>query len=65
MFTYNTTSHTTTGYTLFELIYGYQADPLTALMKPPKSTYNYDDYAQELKEGLRAINRLSREHIKN
>jgi len=27
--------------------------------------YNYDDYAQELKERLRATNRLAREHIKD
>jgi len=65
MFTYNTTPHTATGYTPFELIYGHQADIPTALMMPPKPTYNYDDYAQELKERLRATNRVAREHIKD
>jgi len=65
MFTYNTTPHTATGYTLFELVYGHRADLPTALTKPPKPTYNYDDYAQELKERLRATNRLAREHIKD
>jgi len=49
----------------FELVYGHQADLPTALTKPPKPTYNYDDYAQELKERLRAINRFAREHIKD
>jgi len=46
-------------------VYGHQADLPTALMKPPKPTYNYDDYAQKLKERLRATNRLAREHVKD
>ena len=50
MFAYNTTPHTATGYTPFELIYGHQADLPTALTRPPKPTYNYEDYAQELRE---------------
>jgi len=64
MFTYNTTPHTATGYTPFELVYGYQAEIPTALTKPPKPTYNDDDYAQELKERLRATNQLAKEHVK-
>jgi len=63
MFTYNTTPHSATGYTLFKLVYGHEADLPTALTEPPQ-TYNYDDYAQEL-ERLRATNRLAREHIKD
>ncbi|EFN66432.1 Retrovirus-related Pol polyprotein from transposon 412, partial [Camponotus floridanus] len=62
IFTYNTTPHT--GYTPFELIYEHQAEIPTALTKPPKPTYNYDDYAQELKERLRATNQLAKEHLK-
>jgi len=54
VFTYNTTSYTATGYIPFELMYGHQANLPTALTKPPKPTYNYDDYAQELKERLKA-----------
>lgn len=65
MFTYNTTPHTATEYTPFELVYGHQAEMPTALMKPPKPMYNYDDYAQELKERLRATNRIARENIKD
>jgi len=56
MFTYNTTLRTVTGYTLFELMYKHQADLTIALTKLPKPTYNYD-YAQELKESLRATNK--------
>ncbi|KAM0727554.1 Retrovirus-related Pol polyprotein from transposon 17.6 [Formica fusca] len=64
MFTYNTTPHTATGYTPFELVYGHQADLPTALTRPPKPTYNYDDYAQELKGRLRATNQLAKKHVK-
>ncbi|XP_070171358.1 uncharacterized protein [Polyergus mexicanus] len=64
MFTYNTTPHTATGYTPFELVYGHQADLPTSLTRQPKPTYNYDDYAQELKERLRATSQLAKEHIK-
>src|SRR5436190_21161158 len=60
MFTYNTTPHTATGYTPFELIYGHQAELPTALTRPPKLTYNYDEYAQE----LRATNQIAKKNIK-
>jgi len=56
MLTYNTTPRTMTGYTPFELMYEHQADLPTTLMKLSKPTYNYDDYAQELKEKLRTTN---------
>ncbi|XP_018398570.1 PREDICTED: uncharacterized protein LOC108776451 [Cyphomyrmex costatus] len=64
MFTYNTTPHTATGYTPFELVYGHEATLPTSLTIPPKPSYTYDDYAQELKERLRATNQIAREHIK-
>src|SRR5436190_23450323 len=63
MFAYNT-HHTATGYMPFELIYGHQADLPTALTRPPKPTYNYEDYAQELRERLRATNQVARENVK-
>jgi hypothetical protein len=65
MFAYNTTPHTATGFTPFELVYGHRATLPTALSQPPKPTYTYDDYAQELKEKLRATQRVAKEHLKN
>jgi len=64
MFTYNTTPHSATGLTLFELTYGHQAILSTALTKPPKPTYSYDNYAQELRERLRATNQLAKDRLK-
>jgi len=45
-------------------MYGHQAEIPTALTKPSKPTYNYDNYAQKLKERLRATNQLAKEHLK-
>jgi len=64
IFTYNTTPHTATGYTLFELVYGHQATLPSALYNSPKLSYTYDDYAQELRERLRTTNRIARENLK-
>jgi len=64
MFTYNTTPHTAIGFTPFELMYGHQTILPTALSKQPKPTYSYDDYAQELRERIRATNQLAKDHLK-
>jgi len=53
----------TTGFTPFELTYGYQAILPTALTKSPKPTYSYDDYVQELRERLRANNQLTKDRL--
>jgi len=60
MFAYNTTPHTATAYTPFELIYGHQATLPTALSLPPKPTYTYDNYAEELKQRLRATQQVTK-----
>lgn len=64
MFTYNTTPHTATGYTPFELVYGHPVTLPSALANPPKPSYTYDDYAQELKQRLRATNQIAKERLK-
>ena len=65
MFTCNTTPHSTTGFAPFELVYGHRANLPTALTKPPKLTYSYEDYAKELRERIRATNQVAREHTKD
>jgi len=64
MFTYNTTPYSATGLTPFELTYDHQAILPTALTKPPKPMYSYNDYAQKLQERLRATNQLAKDRLK-
>jgi hypothetical protein len=44
MYVYNTTVHTSTGYTPFELVYGFKSEVPSALKKTPSISYCYDDY---------------------
>lgn len=53
MFTYNTTPHSATGHTPFELVFGRSAEIPTAMKREPRAGFVYDDYAHELRERLR------------
>lgn len=64
MFTFNPTPHTATGYTPFELEYRNKATLPSALLTKPRTTYTYDDYAQELKEQIRAANQIAKENLR-
>jgi len=52
-----------TNYTPFELLYGHQATLPMALSLLPKPTYTYDNYAEELKQRLRATQQVAKSHI--
>jgi len=65
-FTYNTTPHTATIYS--NLCSNYytgtiQATLPTALSLLPKPTYMYDNYAEELKQRLKATQQVVKSHI--
>lgn len=64
MFTYNTIPHTSTGFTPFELIYGYQAFLPFYILLSPKITYTLNDYVNEVKKRLRVTHQVARENIK-
>jgi transposase InsO family protein len=49
---YNISTHTSTGYTPFEFIYGFKATMTSALKENPSVQYNYDDFVTELKGRL-------------
>jgi len=49
--------------TPFELLYRHQATLPTALSLSPKPTYTYDNYAEELKQRLRATQQVAKSHI--
>jgi hypothetical protein len=50
----NTTVHTTTTYTPFELVYGFKSEVPSALRETPSVQYNYGSYLTELKERLQS-----------
>jgi transposase InsO family protein len=60
IFTMNTTRNRATGYSPFELIYGYQAE-IPSSFKTMSVRYNYDDYIYELKYKLQRAHQLARE----
>lgn len=64
MFTYNTTPHTSTGFTPYSLVFGDEAELPTALKREPQPLYSYDDYGLELRERLRAAWTAARGHLR-
>ena len=58
-FVYNTTTHQTTGYTPFELLFGYKARVPTPLQERPTPRYNYDDYVGELNGRMQAAHAVA------
>jgi hypothetical protein len=63
MFTYNTTPHTSTGFTPFELVYGRKAELPSATRNSPQPLYSYDDYVKELRYRLQTSHTIAREKI--
>ena len=62
-FTYNTTPHTSTEFTPFELLYGHKVVLPSALTKDPELCYSYDDYYNELKSRLQHTHEIARENL--
>jgi hypothetical protein len=62
---YNTSTHTSTGYTPFELVYGFIASMPSTLQGDPSTQYNYDDFFIELKGRLQTSHKIAREQLIN
>jgi hypothetical protein len=63
MYVYNTTSHTATGYTPFELVYGFRSILPSTLHETPSTQYSYDDYVLELKNRLQTAHSVARQKL--
>jgi hypothetical protein len=53
VYVYNTTVHTATECTSFELVYGFKSEVPSALTKSPSIQYNYDDYLADINGGCK------------
>ncbi|KAG5869808.1 hypothetical protein JTB14_037543 [Gonioctena quinquepunctata] len=62
-FVFNTTPHSSTGYTPFELLYGHKANLPTSLTKSSELLYSYDDYYNELKSRMQHSHEIAGETI--
>ena len=63
VYVYNTTAHTATTFTPFELVYGFKTEVPSALREAPTVQYNYDDYVTELKGRLQSSQEVAREKL--
>lgn len=63
MFVYNTTPHSTTNYTPHELVFGFPAIIPSNLSAPPQVSYNYENYAAELRARLQHSHSIARTNI--
>jgi hypothetical protein len=59
----NTTIHTATAYTPFELVYGFKSEVPSALRETPSPQYNYEDNVAELKRRLRSAHEIARQEL--
>ena len=63
LFVYNTTPHTATKFTPYELLFGRQANIPTSIRTEPQPIYSYDDYVIELRSRFRISHWKARENL--
>ena len=63
VYVYNTTVHTTTAYTPFELVYGFKSKVPSALREIPNVQYNYENYLRELKGRMQSTHEVARQKL--
>ena len=63
VYVYNTTTHTATELTPFELVYGFKSEVPSALRDSPSIQYNYEDYLTELKGRLQTAHEVARQKL--
>lgn len=63
MFCYNTTVHTSTNYTPYELVFGKKPIIPTLFFQTTEPQYNYDNYALDLKRIMQETHKIARENL--
>jgi hypothetical protein len=64
IFVYNTTPHTMTKYTPYEVLFGRRANIPGQLQRPPTPVYNYDDVIREVRRKLQECHEQARANLK-
>jgi hypothetical protein len=62
-YAYNTSEHSTTGYTPFELVLGHSSSLPSALKSEQSPQYTYDDYLSELEGRLQTIHHVAKKSL--
>jgi transposase InsO family protein len=62
-FVFNTTPHSGTGFTPFELLFGRKPNIPGILQEPLENRYNYDSYVQELQSRLQSCYDVARSNL--
>jgi hypothetical protein len=62
-FVYNTTPHTMTKYTPYEILFGRKANIPGHLQQKPAPVYNYDDVIHDIKRKLRECHEIARANL--
>ena len=62
-FSYNTTPHTSSGFSPYELVFGYKAIIPSSFKEDPKFSYSFDDYVQDLKTKLQSSWKFAKEKL--
>ena len=63
MFCYNTTVHTSTKFTPYELVFGKKPIIPSSFLQSPEPQYNYDDYALDLKRIMQETHKTARGNL--
>lgn len=63
MFCHNSTTHTSTKYQPYQLVYGHPITVPNSFMKNTEPQYNYDDYYSELKKNMQEAQAQAKTHL--
>ena len=63
VYVYNTTVHTTTAYTPFEMVYGFRSEAPSALREIPSTQYNYENFLTDLRGRLHSAPEVARQRL--